>query len=1337
MAGIMEVRLQLAWQLLLFLGQCKSVSTVVDFTCITKPRIDIDSEDTYIAAYVHGGNAALTFARTTYTYTSFGLPLDHRLEPHSSSEGDEISILRLPAAGGKTRIGAFACNARIAGSGNIRIGTVVMSKTADFLPTRVSQTVNWGDAVNLTVTVINQTRTNIRWTKDGRGVFHDKSDSLYFEFFNADVSDTGIYEALVAGYRSLGNQALMRLIVRGCKKRQWKAPLCDRDCPVCFNGGVCDDWSGDCICPPGFSGDFCETPEGPNRFGQSGSFGCDSPELGGGPTCAGMLFCLPDPYGCSCAAGYQGIDCDETCDEGFYGADCAQTCHCMDGVVCNKTTGECRGDCAPGFTGINCQVCDDDTYGQDCRLCHCMDGVACNRTTGKCPGDCAPGFMGINCQDKCLPFNGNMASCNTTCTEFLDHTDESFAPQMVSSFGSFDNGMTRNFFWQPLNCPNGTVIVNYVFKFGPVESQQELEAVRTEGDSVSVHLPLCGTLYEFEVAAETTKGIGPFSYKQRFMYIGEVPDAVDRLTVQGTSHNGVTLLWESPGTSQEYPCPASDYLVTFDLINLEQCLEVHQHGGSVTTTNTSITLRGLKAYSTYNVSITPRNQAGNGTASSTQITTGETVPQIPPEFKSSSATTDSITWTWNPIPCGSRGVNITGYRTCLIGPDGLLGKGDDLTTSVTYTILEPCTTYTLAVQAYTSEGGGPSVTLHQQTATAVPDAISDISIHAISRERNEFDVCWTSPEGPCPATSYSVTYELIKMDRCMQQNPPIITDVGTVDTTHVAIHLPAYYSKYRVNVTPVNEAGHGEENSMYIYTNEKIPTAAPVIRSTASNDSITFSWDPIPCGSRRGNVTHYEYAFRGLGPQEDSTPSKKGYVSELSVTFRDLSQCTTYSIRVRAYTRIGAGPWTNWTQQDTVVIDEILSLNLQPATNEIKASWTTAGNEDNPCPVTSYRVSYQLLNLEQCQPQTDPSLTNVGVVNGNDISITSMHAYSTYSVQVVPANNDGANYLKSKTVTTDEGVPLAAPEFNDFLPSSQSVRVSWYPIPCGKRGGDVTGYAYELRDASGSMIQTDDTTAEFVEVDGLSQGASYSFRLWAFTRVGPGPWKEVDFEIPTVYPGNRETSGSTGVSNPAFVGVGIVIGIIFTVTAALLVTCARHFRRRCLQYKRPDSSTSPNTHATDDTDAIYFNINDDIQLKKTMTSATPNRESATGASTVPSGKSTTRVSAPHAYTKRSTKKATKNPHTPAPDDSDAIYFDIKDDIELKKISATPTSCGSPTGASTVPSGKSTTRASAPRVSTKRSTTKATKKPKMAAVHGVRTTTKTQSFRRSALSLDTK
>ncbi|XP_038066579.1 uncharacterized protein LOC119736637 [Patiria miniata] len=606
----------------------ESVSGIVDFTCITKPRIDIGSEDTYIAAYLHGGNAALNFSRTTYTYTSdyndpLGLPSEHHLEPHSSSEGDEISILRLPAAGGRTRIGAFACNARIAGSGNISIGTVIMSRNADFLPTRVSQTVNRGDAVNLTVTATDPARTDTRWRKNGGGVFSDRSDSLYFDFINATRSNSGVFEVHLSGQRSRGNQALMRLIVTACTKNKWNAPSCDRDCPVCLNGGVCDDRNGDCICPPGFSGDLCEMPVGPNRFGQSGSFGCYSPELGGGPTCAGKLFCLPDPYGCSCAAGYQGIDCDETCADGFYGADCAQTCHCMDGVACDRTTGECRGDCAPGFTGINCQ-------------------------------------------------------------------------------------------------------------------------------------------------------------------------------------------------------------------------------------------------------------------------------------------------------------------------------------------------------------------------------------------------------------------------------------------------------------------------------------------------------------------------------------------------------------------------------------DVIQSLTLEPSRNDIRVSWSRAGDELTLCPRASYCVSYQLLNLEQCQPQTDSILEDAGIANDNSIVIRLLYTHSTYRVHVASENN---TLIQTMETTTEEGVPLVGPNLIYTSSSNQNARFSWHPIPCGERGGNITGYTYELRGASGAVIETENTTAESVEVDGLSQGAPYSFRLRAFTRVGPGPWTTVAVESPKV---NYADSGSYRNAVIVAATLGVVIGaLLITAALASLIAFTKYGRRR---KQHIDNREYRIPKAVEDAEVVYDYVRDEVEL---------------------------------------------------------------------------------------------------------------------------------------------
>ena len=33
---------------------------------------------------------------------------------------------------------------------------------------------------------------------------------------------------------------------------------CEKTCATCYNGGICHDTSGICICPPGFQGLQCE-----------------------------------------------------------------------------------------------------------------------------------------------------------------------------------------------------------------------------------------------------------------------------------------------------------------------------------------------------------------------------------------------------------------------------------------------------------------------------------------------------------------------------------------------------------------------------------------------------------------------------------------------------------------------------------------------------------------------------------------------------------------------------------------------------------------------------------------------------------------------------------------------------------------------------------------------------------------------------------------------------------------------------------------------------------------------------------------------------------------------
>nr|XP_054765271.1 tyrosine-protein kinase receptor Tie-1-like [Lytechinus pictus] len=326
----------------------------IDMTLVTNhPLLDpFNTDDQYISIYLGQEHATLrdsiTFGRIIKTAEPTGRPsYDMSTETH----GKRFHF-RQPQ--GINALGAFRIGVEYEGETHYT-STIVLMHNATITPEQTTLTAHLGETVTILFNTDMMTDT-LKWRFNGDSIYGSKGkQSLTLE--NIQMDKAGLYKCFIQSHRwDADQQAIQLLHIIKCPAYRWGAD-CEQDCPECLNGGRCDADSGECVCPPGFSGTTCDQVLGSNRFGQNGSFSCDTSGDDHSLACRGKLFCLPDPFGCTCAAGFMGIDCTRECAPGRYGANCLQECHCDPTNICKKDTGECMDGtaCADGWTGVNCQ----------------------------------------------------------------------------------------------------------------------------------------------------------------------------------------------------------------------------------------------------------------------------------------------------------------------------------------------------------------------------------------------------------------------------------------------------------------------------------------------------------------------------------------------------------------------------------------------------------------------------------------------------------------------------------------------------------------------------------------------------------------------------------------------------------------------------------------------------------------------------------------------------------------------------------------------------------------------------------------------------------------------
>ncbi|XP_037980730.1 receptor-type tyrosine-protein phosphatase delta isoform X32 [Motacilla alba alba] len=488
------------------------------------------------------------------------------------------------------------------------------------------------------------------------------------------------------------------------------------------------------------------------------------------------------------------------------------------------------------------------------------------------------------------------------------------------------------------------------------------------------HITTIGNLvpqktYSVKVLAFTSVGDGPLSSDIQVITQTGVPGQPLNFKAEPESETSILLSWTPP---------RSDTISSYELVYKDG-----EHGEEQrvsTEPTTSYRLQGLRPNSLYLFRLAARSPQGLG-ASTAEISarTMQSIPSGPPrkvEVEAVNSTAVKVSWR-SPVPNKQHG-QIRGYQVHYVRMENGEPKGQPMLKDIMLADaqemiisgLQPETTYSFTVTAYTTKGDGArSKPKLVSTTGAVPGKPRLVISHT---QMNTALIQWHPPvETFGPLQGYRLKFGRKDMDTLTTMEFSEKEDHFTATDIHKG-------ASYVFRLSARNKVGYGEEMVKEISVPEEVPSGFPqnLHSESSTSTSVQLTWQMPLLAERNGIITKYTILYRDINVAYQ--PVELPVVpADTTMTLSGLKPDTTYDVKVRAHTSKGPGPYSPSVQFRTLPVDQVFAKNFHVKAvmkTSVLLSWEIPENYNSALP---FKILYDDGKMEVDGRATQKLITNL------------------------------------------------------------------------------------------------------------------------------------------------------------------------------------------------------------------------------------------------------------------------------------------------------------------------------------------------------------------------